>query len=501
MNEKNQAGTKNHNDGSELLWSESNKEDIDKVNSQFSSNNESNSSRSSMSKGKSLSRSISNFFRTIGVVTVLILVCISALFSYILLQPQSNVSKLIINNTLLNDFIDSDKAENDSGTIIREEAASNITNILGLDNDQGPFEFAEPEDAKTTIELVQLALPSVLSLSIKEEGSRLGDSNLVSGTGFIVSEDGLVVTNKHVIASECNDNSNSINISGSTNSQQAYELDLVSVDPIDDIAILKIRNPDNTTFSPVDFGDSNNTKVGSEVIAIGNVLGQLQNTVTKGIISGTNRSVETSRSNSIDDSCTQSRVTFIDNLIQTDAAINRGNSGGPLFDSSGLLIGMNTLGTSDSQNIGFALSSNLILANLNSYRETGIITRPRLGIYSRPLTPLQKQESAWLPVDYGEILLNPSELDSAVSTGSPADQIGLQAGDIILEVNGEKLEATDQNPSPLRRIILSKKPDEEITLTVRKATRGNSVSGFQYESDDQELSVKLGGISFELNNR
>jgi S1-C subfamily serine protease len=485
-----------HTDG--LLWSEPKKADSESINNQFIGKTSENLKYNKFENRKSFLSSISNFFRGVGIFTVMIVLIISGLFGYVLLKPESDLSKWIASNSAnWKNFAlsnTSKPAENSNSN-----ANNNATNQTPTANDNvATFQFAKPTDSKTSTQVVQLALPSVLSLSVREDSSRLGVSSLVSGTGFIVSEDGLVITNKHVIASKCNDTRDSIKISGLSHDQKAYELDLVSVDPVDDIAILKIKNPSNIKFSAVKFADNNNIPVGSEVIAIGNVLGQLQNTVTKGIISGTNRTVETSRSNAIDDECTLSKVTFIDNLIQTDAAINKGNSGGPLFDSTGLLVGMNTLGTSDSQNIGFAISSNLILADLNNYQQTGKITRPRLGIYSRPITPLQKQESAWLPEDYGEILLNPSELESAVSKDSPAEKAGLQAGDVILQVNGEKLVSSDQNPSPLRRAILSRKPEEEITITIRKAVSGDSVNGFKYESQNKEIKVKLGSISFDL---
>jgi S1-C subfamily serine protease len=485
-----------NNDG--LLWSQPKETKTERINDQFIGDNIGTQKYNQYKKSKPFLSTVNSFFRSVGVFTVLLVLLISGIFGYTLWKPQNDLSKWVVRNTVLKNYLTTGDSSNSSGAIINQETATNITGFLGLGDTNTNFQFAKPSEAKTSIQVVQIALPSVLSLSVREDSSRLGVSSLVSGTGFIVSEDGLVVTNKHVIASKCNDTSNSIKISGLSHDQKAYELELVSVDPVDDIAILKIKNTTNIKFSAVKFGDNNTTPVGSEVIAIGNVLGQLQNTVTKGIISGTNRTVETSKSDAIDDDCTLSKVTFIDNLIQTDAAINKGNSGGPLFDSSGLLVGMNTLGTTDSQNIGFAISSNLILTVLNNYKQTGNITRPRLGIYSRPITPLQKQESDWLPEDYGEILLNPSEVESAISKGSPAEKVGLQAGDVILQVNGEKLKATDQNPSPLRRAILSRKPEEEITLTVKKAVSGDAVSGFKYEAQNKDIKVILGSISFSI---
>ena len=464
--------------------------------------NDTSKPKEKTSKTKSFFGSVNNFFRTIGIFTVLIILLISSLFAFILIKPDSSISKWVVSNSFLRNYFTIKDGENGSNSsiVVKQEEAKNISGLLGLSNNQDTFKFAQPENAKTTVQVVQDSLPSVLSLSIKAESSRFGVSNVVAGTGYIVSNDGLVVTNKHVIASKCSPNSQNIKVSALSHDQKAYDLELLSVDPIDDIAILKIKNSDNSKFTPVKFADSTTIPIGSDVVAIGNVLGQLQNTVTKGIVSGLNRTIETG-SNIYNDECTASKVNYIDNLIQTDAAINRGNSGGPLFDSNGLFIGMNTLGTSDSQNIGFAISSNLILSDLNSYKANGKIVRPRLGIYSKPITELQKKEYSWLPVGYGELLSNPSDVESAVAKNSSAEKVGLQAGDIILEFNGEKLITSDTNPSPLRRMILSRQPGEDVELLVKKAISGNPVNGYQYDSQDKKITVKLGSLDFSLNNQ
>ncbi len=449
-------------------------------------------------KRKPISQSINEFLRTLGIFVVLIVLLISGLLAYILFQPTSPVSKWIIGNTALKNYfvVNENKDQQTSNLAIKQDENKALTSLLGLNNAQN-FKFIEPGDSKTTTQVVQEVLPAVLSLSVKSESNRLGvASDIVAGTGFIVSEDGLVITNKHVIANKCTSNNNNIKIYGAAQNQQAYELDLMSVDPIDDVAILKIKNQ-NQKFTPVKFGDSNSIPIGAEAIAVGNVLGQLQNSVTKGIVSGLNRTVG-GDSEGLVDQCTSSRVSYIDGLIQTDAAINKGNSGGPLFDSTGRLIGMNTLGTSDSQNIGFAISSNLIVADLNSYAKNNIILRPRLGVYTKPITPLIAKESAWLPVDYGEILIGATG-ENAIAKGSPAEQSGLQAGDIILEFNGTKLVATDQNPSPLRRVILSKQPDDEVELVIRRIIGGDSTNGYKYEEQSRTIKVKLGKVSFDLN--
>jgi S1-C subfamily serine protease len=492
-NQKNEISTSTESDNT--IWNHP----VNKVEPVKPDSN--NQSKNNPKKKNTFFGSVNNFFRTIGIFVVLLILIFSSVLGFILIKPDSSVSKWLVSNTALKNYLLIQDSGNSSNIVVKQDQAQNISGFLGLnDSNTSMFQFAQPQGAKTTVQVVQDSLPSVLSLSISSDSSKLGVTDLVAGTGYIVSDDGLVVTNKHVIASKCAANSDDIKISALSHDQKAYQLDLLTVDPIDDIAILKIENPDNEKFTPVKFADSNNIPVGDEVIAIGNVLGQLQNSVTQGIVSGLDRTVDTTGSSDTEDQCTSTNVTFIDNLIQTDAAINRGNSGGPLFDSTGLLIGMNTLGTTDSQNIGFAISSNLIVSDLNSYKQNGKIVRPRLGIYSKPINSLEKQQNSWLPVDYGEILLAPSTNEPAVTKGSSAEAAGLQAGDIILELNGQKLVATEQNPSPLRRMILSHQPNEEVQLVVKKAISGNPVDGYQYDSQEKTITVKLGSVDYDLNN-
>jgi S1-C subfamily serine protease len=265
-------------------------------------------------------------------------------------------------------------------------------------------------------------------------------------------------------------------------------LKLLDIDPIDDIALLQIDS-DYSNLSPVQFANSDQLKLGEEVIAVGNVLGELQNSVTKGIISGLERNIIQGPT----DTCT-GRVVNTDGLIQTDAAINKGNSGGPLFNSAGQLVGMNTFGTTEAQNIGLAIPSNTILSSLKSYQSNGDIIRPRLGIYSQPITPIDTQTDSWLPLDYGEIIIAPPNLN-AVDPGSAADKAGLKSGDIILSINGTKIEYSQKNPSPLRRILLTLQAGDDVTLEVLKATPAADGT-FNYSKDMTEIKTKLGGIAF-----
>jgi S1-C subfamily serine protease len=352
--------------------------------------------------------------------------------------------------------------------------------------------FLQKVNSKSVVDIINENLPSVLSINVIGKN----DSKATAGTGYIVSDDGLVITNKHVISLLCGSNSSIFQTVGIDNDQRVYDLELKSIDPVDDIAILKIKNPTNA-IKKVEFGDSNALQLGEDVVAVGNALGTLQNSVTKGVVSGLDRSFE---SGGLKDECTNSDFQ-VNGLIQTDAAINKGNSGGPLFNSSGQIIGMNTLGTVDAQGVGLAIPSATILASLNSYLKSNQIIRPRLGVITQEIDPAKKLQDTWLPVDYGEFI---GSLDSVIpvskviSPGSSAEEAGFKYGDIILEVNGEKLVSKSSNPSPLRRKILTKQANDTIELTYLKAKNNDNNREIQYESSPRKATVKLKGISYNL---
>ena len=371
---------------------------------------------------------------------------------------------------------------------------SSTRSSVNISSATSPIVVQEPKNqaVANTTTLVDRVLPSVVSIRVKSSSNRQFLGSEAAGTGYVVSEDGLVITNRHVVAQYCQSSAlNPITITGLIDSQTAYQMSVESIDPIDDIAILKIKNL-NTKLTPLKFADSTKLKMGSDVVAIGNALGEFRNTVTKGIISGLDRTLETD----LVDECTTNQ-TRAEGLIQTDAAINKGNSGGPLFDADGNVVGMNTFGSDNAQSLGFAISANTIVNALNSYKLNGIITRPRLGLVSRPLDPAIKATNLWLPVDYGEIIDNPNG-GVVVSKDSGADKAGLRQGDIILEVDGVKLVANNDNSNPLRREVLSKQPNSEIELTVQKSTGINRDGDYTYNSNLEKVRVKLGGITFEL---
>lgn len=272
-----------------------------------------------------------------------------------------------------------------------------------------------------------------------------------AGTGFIVSADGYVVTNKHVVSD--NQAEYTAVLNDKNNLGKKVKVKVLAHDPSNDIALLKI---DMTNLPYLNFGDSDKLKVGQTAIAIGFALGEFDNTVSKGVISGLSRSISAVSSNYA--------VEELQGLIQTDAAINPGNSGGPLLDISGKVIGVN-VATAQAQSIGFAIPGNLVKKALTEVKQTGQITKakaPFLGVRYLPITSALKAENS-LPYDYGVLIVRGNKVtDLAVIPGSPADKAGLKENDIILEINGKKL---DQNYT-VSQAISRQKVGDEISLKV-----------------------------------
>jgi len=268
--------------------------------------------------------------------------------------------------------------------------------------------------------------------------------NVGGGTGFIVSEDGLIVTNKHVV------NDEKAEYLVYLNDGRKFPAKVLLKHPVDDLAILKINA---TNLKPIKLGDSDKVKIGQFVIAIGNALGEFQNTVSFGVVSGLNRNITASDSSG--------NVERLEGLIQTDAAINYGNSGGPLINIYGEVIGVNTAIVSGAQNIGFAIPINRVKKMLIDLKEKGRVEVPYLGIrYILVTEDIQKKFN--LPYDYGAYIYTDLKSEQAVIPNSPASRAGLKEGDLILEVDGEKV--TLQRT--LAQIIRSKNVGQKITLKV-----------------------------------
>ncbi|MBI2100687.1 MAG: trypsin-like peptidase domain-containing protein [Candidatus Vogelbacteria bacterium] len=265
------------------------------------------------------------------------------------------------------------------------------------------------------------------------------------GSGFIISTDGLALTNRHVVADTKAD------YTALTNDGAKHEVTVVAKDPILDIAVLRIKGG---PFTALPLGDSDKIKVGQTAIAIGNALGEFENTVSVGVISGLYRSIVAA-----DDFGSAEQL---DEVIQTDAAINPGNSGGPLLDLRGRVIGVNVAVARGSENIGFALPINLVKTVVESVKKNGKIVRPYLGLRYTKITPELKEKND-LPFDYGALVQRGgTAADLAVIPGSPADKAGIMENDIILEIDGVKLTG-DKN---LSTIIRQKPVDEAVTLKI-----------------------------------
>lgn len=247
-------------------------------------------------------------------------------------------------------------------------------------------------------------------------------SATAAGTGVIVSANGYILTNKHVV-----DGAEEINII--TDDGTTYtKVTVAATDPINDIAFLKIQDVDNLPAAKL--GDSKTINVGQQVIAIGNALGQFQNTVSSGIISGTGRSVTATNQSA-------TKAENLTDMIQTDTAINAGNSGGPLVNAAGEVIGINTAVSSQGQGIGFAIPISSIKGMLKSLVKDGTASRAYLGIYYLSITP-EIAKAYDLPVSVGAYVYSNSQY-TAVLNGSPAAKAGLKDKDIIVSINGTKV--------------------------------------------------------------
>ncbi len=264
--------------------------------------------------------------------------------------------------------------------------------------------------------------PSVVSILTKtEQVSRLYNQSYQqegAGTGMIVSSNGYIMTNKHVI-----DGAGTVTVvlpDGKT-----YDnVDVLGADPLNDVAFLKIKNV--TGLPAITFGDSKTVRIGQTVIAIGNALGQYQNTVTSGIISGTGRPVIASSDGS------GNGAESLTDLLQTDAAINSGNSGGPLLNLKGQVIGINTAIAQDAQSIGFAIPISATKGLLNHVIKTGKVERAYLGVQYVSINAQVKNQYD-LAADKGDYVT--ADRGNSVQPNGPADKAGIKDGDIIVKVN------------------------------------------------------------------
>jgi serine protease Do len=256
-------------------------------------------------------------------------------------------------------------------------------------------------------------------------------------SGFIIDKDGLIVTNRHVVADS------QAEYKVITKDNQEYEVQKIYRDPVNDLAILKI---DANGLSPVELGDSDSLKVGQFVVAIGTALGEFRHTVTTGVVSGLGRGITAG-------SPFEGYAEEIDNVIQTDAAINPGNSGGPLLNSAGQVIGVNVAVATSGENVGFALPINTVKTAIENFNQTGKFMRPFLGIRYRVI---DRDLALMVEVPQGAYVVE-------VIEGSTAAQADIQKGDIITEFDGQSLSGDEVN---LADLINQKKVGEQVKIKV-----------------------------------
>lgn len=309
--------------------------------------------------------------------------------------------------------------------------------------------------------------PSVVSVNVTSTATTrsffgLSQSQQQSaGTGVIIDINGTIITNRHVVPAGTE--KVSVTLSDGTKLNDVEVIGRTSANDSLDIAFLKVKNKEGKNLVPAKIGDSSKVQVGDKVVAIGNALGQFQNTVTAGIISGYGRNIEAGDGNG-------GASEALQNLFQTDTAINQGNSGGPLVNTSGEVIGINTAVAGNAENIGFAIPINDIQGLISGVLKDGKLQRPYLGVRYVSLTDDYAYEYN-LSVKRGAYL-SPAQSGSSILEGSPAAKAGLKEKDIITKINQTPINETNSLPSILGRY----KVGDTVTLTVIR--------------DGKELSLK-----------
>lgn len=325
-----------------------------------------------------------------------------------------------------------------------EKASTPITFLSGSGVDGNSANFVEGSVADI-VEKVSEGVVSIVTSVKTTSFFGYSSESQAAGTGIIVTSDGYILTNKHVI-----DGATKISVvldDGTT----LTDVKVAAVDSLNDVAFLKVDGVSD--LKAATLGDSKTISVGQQVIAIGNALGQYQNSVTSGIISGTGRSLTAADS-------TGSMSEKLSDMIQTDAAINSGNSGGPLVNAAGEVIGINTATSSTAENMGFAIPISSVKGMLAQLIEKGEASRAYIGVYSVEITP-EIAKSYNLPVTAGAYVYNSAKY-SAIISGSPAEKAGLKDKDIITAVNGVKIGSAGS----LSSLIGEYKPGDIVQLTV-----------------------------------
>ena len=260
------------------------------------------------------------------------------------------------------------------------------------------------------------------------------------GSGFIIQKEGLIVTNKHVVSDT------SVKYVVVDDRGNKYNVTQIYRDPLNDVALIKVADAPTGGFPVVELGNSSGLQVGQTVLAFGTPLGEFQNTVTHGIISGLGRGITAG-------SQFEGFVEQLDNVIQTDAAISPGNSGGPLVNIAGQVVGINTAIAQQGQNIGFAIPINVIRDSINNFNQTGQFNRPFLGVSYQMIS---KQAAIMNNLPQGAYV-------GSVVAGSSADHAGIQKDDVITKIDGQNV--SDTNTS-IAAIIGKKKVGDTVSITL-----------------------------------
>ena len=316
-----------------------------------------------------------------------------------------------------------------------------------------PAAFTSVDITTAVTDSVERVSPAVVTVvnHLPQQRTILGQSvePTASGSGVIISSEGYVVTNNHVV-----ENAESLEVTLSNGT--TLPATLIGVDPFADLAVVRVEG-EVPAVAP--WGNSDELKSGETVIAIGSPLGEFVNTVTVGVISATDRSIQTNPG------------FQLEGLLQTDAAINQGNSGGPLVNLAGQVIGINTLVVRGSSNasavaegLGFAISSNTARAVVEQLIDHGFISHPYLGVNWRTVTP-QLAESYDLSTDNGVLI---TEIDPS----GPAGQAGLEQGDILTALDGQAIDAE----SPFINLLFNHQPGETVALGVVRGQQSLQVT-------------------------
>lgn len=316
------------------------------------------------------------------------------------------------------------------------------------------------KEENAVIDAVENSSPSVVAIGVTQRVINPFDPTALPrnrqatiGTGFVASENGVIVTNRHVVADL------QANYTVVTKDGKKLEVERIYRDPTLDLALVKTKQDG---LRALKIGDSSKIKVGQTVIAIGNALGKFSNTVTTGVVSGLGRSIGAGDPYGRD-------VELLDDLIQTDAAINPGNSGGPLLNSAGEVIGVN-VAMAEGQNIGFAVPINAVRSIIDEFVKNGKISRAFLGVNYQVVT---RDYAILNSIPQGAYIME-------IVPGSPAEKAGIEPADIITKIDGKAIDSQNF----ISEFIRSKKPGDKINVEIWRETDNG-------KGESKSLSITL----------